>query len=156
VKLNQPLVVRFDADRPLHCVAEDKLGRVVGAMKNRRPPTYFEKEALVDRLGERQKAIGKALHNVRVRHASADELDALNTALSVITAAVPPAKKVAKTEALAEQAVNRYAAAVEEPEVSSAEAYLASQKPEVRSQQPVEEPEVSIEQPAEEDFTPSW
>jgi hypothetical protein len=131
----QKLVARFDADHPDHCTLEDEQGRILGFMRQRRAANMFEKERIGEQLGERQKAIGKAVHNVRTRHADPNVAAAYDAATRIITAEIHPAAAEAEEDASIAPVIEAYAEA-QQPAESDAEKYLKLTSKRRRKQAP--------------------
>lgn len=142
--VGQKITVKFDADRPDVCVLMDLPGRVLGSMHVRRRPGYFEKEATATRLGERQKALGKALRNVRVRHADPQAAQDYLEAIEIVNAALPAPKETSRR--IATPVLEAYAEASTSPRTTNADAILARAQKRRKSQpEPMPEPVATIE-----------
>lgn len=152
----QKLVVRFDCDRPTHCSLEDDQGRVLGVMRQRRASDYFEREEIAEQLGQRQKEIGKALHNVRVRHADPNVVAALDQTLQVIHAEIAPAttSESDASAAAVQPVIEQFARGRQKPK-SDAEQYLAEGRKRKKAGPVITAP-ASTDAPSEETVKIDW
>jgi hypothetical protein len=155
-RVGEKLTVRFDADNPTHCAVEDERGRVLGAMRIRHAPAFFEQEARAEQLGERQKIIGKALKNIRRRHSDIEQLVALKEATPIITAATQRPADVQRSNKSTRAALAAYVGG-EVSKGSSSEEYLkrASLRRKDVAPQSLPAP-VEVEAETDAPSVPSW
>ncbi len=163
-QVGQKLVVRFDADHPAQCILEDELGRRLGFMQQRRAPGFFEREFIAEQQGMRQKALGSALKNVRVRHADRLESQAMNAAATILAAELAPPAHTLPESAAARAALDDFQTA-SVPTGTSSEKYLERTRHRTRPRVttpdsapiPASLESDSATDPAESDFEqPAW
>lgn len=120
--IGQKLTVRFDADHPHVGVLMDTQGRVLGVMHQKRSAGYFEKEAIAEQMGVRQKAIGTAMKNVRIRHADPNVAQDYLEAIEILTANLP--EPTSKAKSVITPVLTAFAEASQQTQTTAAEDYL--------------------------------